>query len=206
MAYDGNFIPLLILFPKNEITNKGDLKMYCKHCGKQIDDNSKFCNLCGKSLVEQIEDSVTTAKNNSEISAKKKKFGFIGAMAGLLSSIILFIVLVVFSTTTDYAYAVTEWLHFDIGFTYLCVESVTHLITFVSIILCVALNTVILVKPKLLNAVTSGIYATLIVTFTVCVFDFSNACFLIPSFPLIGVMIFSLILMFIFSANKKNEQ
>ena len=24
--------------------------MYCKHCGKEIDDNSKFCQYCGKSL------------------------------------------------------------------------------------------------------------------------------------------------------------
>ena len=24
--------------------------MYCKHCGKQIADNSKFCQFCGKSL------------------------------------------------------------------------------------------------------------------------------------------------------------
>lgn len=27
--------------------------MYCKHCGKQIDDNSTFCNHCGKQLVEK---------------------------------------------------------------------------------------------------------------------------------------------------------
>ena len=26
--------------------------MYCKHCGKQIDDNSQFCKFCGKKLVE----------------------------------------------------------------------------------------------------------------------------------------------------------
>ncbi len=26
--------------------------MYCKYCGNQIDDNSKFCKFCGKKLVE----------------------------------------------------------------------------------------------------------------------------------------------------------
>lgn len=26
--------------------------MYCKHCGKEIDDNSSFCKYCGKKLVE----------------------------------------------------------------------------------------------------------------------------------------------------------
>ena len=36
--------------------------MYCKHCGKQIDDNSKFCKFCGKQLVES---------QNIEISFKK---------------------------------------------------------------------------------------------------------------------------------------
>ena len=25
--------------------------MYCKHCGKEIDDNSSFCKHCGKSQV-----------------------------------------------------------------------------------------------------------------------------------------------------------
>lgn len=25
--------------------------MYCKHCGKPIDDNSQFCKFCGKKLV-----------------------------------------------------------------------------------------------------------------------------------------------------------
>ncbi len=25
--------------------------MYCKHCGKEIEDNSSFCNHCGKPLV-----------------------------------------------------------------------------------------------------------------------------------------------------------
>lgn len=27
--------------------------MYCKHCGKEIDDNSTFCKYCGKSQVNK---------------------------------------------------------------------------------------------------------------------------------------------------------
>ncbi len=33
--------------------------MYCKHCGKQIDDVSTFCKYCGKSL----EDSTNSSQN-----------------------------------------------------------------------------------------------------------------------------------------------
>ncbi|MBO5049354.1 MAG: zinc ribbon domain-containing protein [Oscillospiraceae bacterium] len=28
--------------------------MFCKHCGSQVDDNSKFCPVCGKSLASDI--------------------------------------------------------------------------------------------------------------------------------------------------------
>ena len=175
--------------------------MYCKYCGNQIDDNSKFCNSCGKLLVEQVENG--SVKSN-KCSAKKKKFSFIGTIAGLLSSLILFVVLTVFSTTTDHNYAFKEWLYFDIGFTYLCVESISHLITFISIILCAIFNIIVLINSKLLNIATTCIYMFSIATFAVCIFDFSNACFLIPSFPLIGVLIFSLVFMFISSTNKNN--
>lgn len=180
--------------------------MYCKYCGKQIDDDSKFCNLCGKSLLEHVENNsvIPQETKNIECSAKKKKFSFIGAITGLLSSLILFVVLAVFSNTTDYIDAFKEWLYFDIGFTYLCVESVSHLITFISIILCSIFNVIVLINSKLLNIATSCIYMVLIATFAVCIFDFSNACFLIPSFPLIGVLIFSLVFMFISSTNKNN--
>ena len=27
--------------------------MFCKHCGKEIDDNSEFCKYCGKQLVDK---------------------------------------------------------------------------------------------------------------------------------------------------------
>ena len=33
--------------------------MFCKHCGSQVDDNSKFCPVCGKNLELNITESNT---------------------------------------------------------------------------------------------------------------------------------------------------
>lgn len=40
--------------------------MFCKHCGKEIDDNSSFCKYCGKSLKDVTK--------QSEMSFWEKKF------------------------------------------------------------------------------------------------------------------------------------
>ena len=39
--------------------------MYCKHCGKEIDDNSKFCKYCGKQLVDKKKIIVEFTKPKS---------------------------------------------------------------------------------------------------------------------------------------------
>ncbi len=31
--------------------------MFCKHCGKEIDDDSKFCRFCGNELIDIKEDA-----------------------------------------------------------------------------------------------------------------------------------------------------
>ena len=36
--------------------------MYCKNCGKQIADDSKFCKYCGT----LVDDSMTTNDNSNE--------------------------------------------------------------------------------------------------------------------------------------------
>ena len=36
--------------------------MYCKHCGKEIDDNSQFCKFCGKKLVDTQNISIEFTK------------------------------------------------------------------------------------------------------------------------------------------------
>ena len=38
--------------------------MYCKHCGKEIDDNSTFCQHCGKKLVETKKVVIEFTKPN----------------------------------------------------------------------------------------------------------------------------------------------
>ena len=54
--------------------------MYCKNCGKEISEDSKFCQYCGanqeKESVEQKENKVITipAKVKMDISEKSKKY------------------------------------------------------------------------------------------------------------------------------------
>ena len=45
--------------------------MYCRKCGKQIDDNSRFCSFCG-------EDLSSNAKTDQEEHGKKRKVVFDG--------------------------------------------------------------------------------------------------------------------------------
>ena len=48
----------------NEV-NKGDLKMICKYCNKEIPDGSKYCPFCGAYLEEVSETSVNQIKEGS---------------------------------------------------------------------------------------------------------------------------------------------
>ena len=54
--------------------------MYCKHCGKRIDDDSAFCQYCGKSqstITESITEteSITDVYKNLEDESKIVTFG-----------------------------------------------------------------------------------------------------------------------------------
>lgn len=42
-------------------------RMYCKYCGTQIDDNSRYCPQCGKKLNEDTE--TNTVRSKKEILA-----------------------------------------------------------------------------------------------------------------------------------------
>lgn len=44
--------------------------MYCKHCGKEIDDDSKFCRYCGG---EQETPIINSKKNVAEEKSHTKK-------------------------------------------------------------------------------------------------------------------------------------
>ena len=40
--------------------------MYCKYCGNEIEDNSKFCKNCGKNLIEDKPKENTEQKKPIE--------------------------------------------------------------------------------------------------------------------------------------------
>lgn len=64
--------------------------MYCKHCGKEVSDDARFCAACGKSLVdspvtEQVEEPKKKKKRHPILGAIVFVFGMfviIGALGG----------------------------------------------------------------------------------------------------------------------------
>lgn len=80
--------------------------MYCKHCGAQIDDNSKFCSSCGQSLGETTQTAPTNNIPNEEdikiqeekkleaIKNKKKKTKKIVKITSISLGAVLAVVLV----------------------------------------------------------------------------------------------------------------
>ena len=47
------------------------MKMYCRKCGKKIEENSKFCPYCGFDL-KGGQDKVTTKKQNVQLQKEDK--------------------------------------------------------------------------------------------------------------------------------------
>ncbi len=41
--------------------------MYCKYCGKQIDDDSCYCRHCGKNVLSKAIDETKSLSNESEV-------------------------------------------------------------------------------------------------------------------------------------------
>jgi len=72
--------------------------MYCKHCGNQIDDNSLFCNKCGKSQTDE---------NKVKLSKKEKiKVGKAEKIARVINILFfVFAYFVAFTTFVDIAVA-----------------------------------------------------------------------------------------------------
>ena len=44
--------------------------MFCKICGKAIEDNSKFCKYCGANLIDEVKSKQTTNSRSKEITVK----------------------------------------------------------------------------------------------------------------------------------------
>ena len=60
--------------------------MFCKHCGKEIDDNAKFCNHCGKALAGSV--SAVEAKK-AESKKKKKRHPILGTIVLIIGIFII---------------------------------------------------------------------------------------------------------------------
>lgn len=179
--------------------------MFCKFCGNQIDEDSKFCDLCGQKIINPTENNLnihsTKKLKVNDNSSRKRKYSLIGETVGLLSSLVLCVICIMFSTTANYHSASNSWMHFDIGFTYLCFRSVRHLIAIVSIMLCIIFNIVVLVKPKIISFFSSCIYMLFMAGFfSYLIYNSLGAFFLF--IPLFCLMLFSLIFMFVSSTNK----
>ena len=59
--------------------------MYCKHCGKEILDEARFCPSCGKS----ISDSVSPAIADTKKKKKKRKHPILGALLLIIGIFII---------------------------------------------------------------------------------------------------------------------
>ncbi len=58
--------------------------MFCKNCGKEIDDNSTFCPYCGQQINENTDYYYTGNNNNNNI---KKESQVIGILAIVFSAL-----------------------------------------------------------------------------------------------------------------------
>ena len=50
--------------------------MYCKHCGRQISDNSKFCNNCGTAIQNDFGQNNSHEYYGENIANSNKKKAF----------------------------------------------------------------------------------------------------------------------------------
>ena len=70
MTYLSTIIKIVLI--KNFFKIRNGLAMYCKHCGKKIEDDSKFCRYCGKVLSDSKEYSVKISFSAENVDIKKK--------------------------------------------------------------------------------------------------------------------------------------
>ena len=56
--------------------------MFCIHCGKEIENNSKFCCYCGEAVQSVVE------VNKEKSSVKNKIFAFVGFGLGITSFVL----------------------------------------------------------------------------------------------------------------------
>ena len=63
--------------------------MYCKNCGKEIDDNSTFCPYCGQQIAENADKFYNNGYNNqnNNNNNNKKESQVIGILAIVFSAL-----------------------------------------------------------------------------------------------------------------------
>lgn len=61
--------------------------MYCKHCGKEISENAKFCDGCGKSAAEEPKKTVPAVDTDTK--KNKKRHPVLGAIVLIFGVFIL---------------------------------------------------------------------------------------------------------------------
>ena len=62
--------------------------MYCKNCGKEIDDNSTFCPYCGQQIAENADKIYKGFNNqNNNYNNNKKESQVIGILAIVFSAL-----------------------------------------------------------------------------------------------------------------------
>ena len=174
---------------------------FCKNCGNKLDEGSKFCSVCGYKTSENIKNIHHDDNRNND-----KRTLVIASIMSLISGVILFCVLFVFSTNKSLDSAITSADLFYINVfdvTYLCVESVSHLFAFMSGAVIIALSIFALAKPKLINIPVSIGWLLVDIFFVLMLFEFSNFCFFIPAIPFIGILICSAIMTIVANAKKQ---
>ena len=62
--------------------------MYCKNCGKELQDGSLFCSMCGNSVEASTEE---TKKETPKVWNVFAKAGYIGGLVCLICSFIPFV-------------------------------------------------------------------------------------------------------------------
>lgn len=60
--------------------------MYCKHCGKEISETAKFCDGCGKPVVEEIK---TVTVPEQTLKKKKKRHPILGTIILIFGILII---------------------------------------------------------------------------------------------------------------------
>lgn len=82
----------------SKYTTKGDIKMFCKNCGKENNDGSLCCKYCGQDFSEKVSNNVSTnsvqdVDTNSKSKNKPILFVGLGAVVIVVLGLILFFAL-----------------------------------------------------------------------------------------------------------------